>query len=151
MTIKLRAEIFDPWRELADFQTQAVDIAGKYGATGIFVGTMRDFNQGDEVRGMYLEHYPGMTEKQLQHIVDQAQSQWSLLDVLLIHRIGQVSPNDTLVLVAVWSAHRGDAFDASRFIMENLKSQAPFWKRETLESGQIRWVEKNSDGYLQQP
>ncbi|QSB01274.1 molybdenum cofactor biosynthesis protein MoaE [Methylomonas sp. EFPC1] len=150
-TIKLSGEIFDPWQELADFQTQAVDMAGKYGATGVFVGTMRDFNQGDEVRGMYLEHYPGMTEKQLQRIVEQAQSQWQLLEVLLIHRIGQVSPNDTLVLVAVWSAHRGDAFDASRFIMENLKSQAPFWKRETLESGQIRWVEKNSDGYLKQP
>ncbi|MDT4289619.1 molybdenum cofactor biosynthesis protein MoaE [Methylomonas sp. MO1] len=151
MTIKLSGEIFDPWQELADFQAHAVDMAGKYGATGVFVGTMRDFNQGDEVRGMYLEHYPGMTEKQLQHIVEQAQSQWQLLDVLLIHRIGQVSPNDTLVLVAVWSAHRGDAFDASRFIMENLKSQAPFWKRETLESGQIRWVEKNSNGYLKQP
>jgi molybdopterin synthase catalytic subunit len=151
MTIKLCAEIFDPWQELADFQAQAADMAGKYGATGIFVGTMRDFNQGDEVRGMYLEHYPGMTEKQLQRIVEQAQGRWQLLDVLLIHRIGQVSPNDTLVLVAVWSAHRGDAFDASRFIMENLKSQAPFWKRETLESGQIRWVEKNSNGYLKQP
>ncbi|WP_415879532.1 molybdenum cofactor biosynthesis protein MoaE [Methylomonas sp. TEB] len=150
-TIKLSGEIFDPWQELADFQTQAVDMAGKYGATGVFVGTMRDFNQGDEVRGMYLEHYPGMTEKQLQRIVEQAQSQWQLLEVLLIHRIGQVSPNDTLVLVAVWSAHRGDAFDASRFIMENLKSQTPFWKRETLESGQTRWVEKNSDGYLKQP
>ncbi|NOV31874.1 molybdenum cofactor biosynthesis protein MoaE [Methylomonas sp. ZR1] len=150
-TIKLSGEIFDPWQELADFQTQAVDMAGKYGATGVFVGTMRDFNQGDEVRGMYLEHYPGMTEKQLQRIVEQAQSQWQLLEVLLIHRIGQVWPNDTLVLVAVWSAHRGDAFDASRFIMENLKSQAPFWKRETLESGQTRWVEKNSDGYLKQP
>jgi molybdopterin synthase catalytic subunit len=151
MTIKLCAETFDPWQALADFQTQATDMAGKYGATGIFVGTMRDFNQGDEVRGMYLEHYPGMTEKQLQRIVEQAQEQWQLLDVLLIHRVGEVSPNDTLVLVAVWSAHRGDAFDASRFIMENLKSQAPFWKRETLESGQIRWVEKNSNGYLQQP
>ncbi|MCQ8115958.1 molybdenum cofactor biosynthesis protein MoaE [Methylomonas rosea] len=151
MTIKLCAEIFDPWQELADFQGQAAGMAGKYGATGIFVGTMRDFNQGDEVRGMHLEHYPGMTEKQLQRIVEQAQGQWQLLDVLLIHRIGQVSPNDTLVLVAVWSAHRGDAFDASRFIMENLKSQAPFWKRETLESGQIRWVKKNSNGYLKQP
>ncbi|OQW76034.1 MAG: molybdopterin converting factor [Proteobacteria bacterium ST_bin11] len=151
MTIKLCAEIFDPWQELAAFQTLAVDMAGKYGATGIFVGSMRDFNQGDEVRSMYLEHYPGMTEKQLQRIVEQAQSQWQLLDVLLIHRVGEVSPNDTLVLVAVWSAHRGDAFDASRFIMENLKSQAPFWKRETLESGQLRWVEKNSNGYLAQP
>ncbi|WKJ90730.1 molybdenum cofactor biosynthesis protein MoaE [Methylomonas montana] len=150
MTVILCAESFDPWQELADYQAQASEMAGKYGATGVFVGSMRDFNQGDDVRSMYLEHYPGMTEKQLQRIVAEAQSRWQLLDTLLIHRIGRVLPSDTLVLVAVWSEHRGDAFDASRFIMENLKSQAPFWKQETLESGQMRWVEKNSDGYKRQ-
>lgn len=150
MTVRLCGEAFDPWRQLADHQAQASAMAGKYGATGVFVGSMRDFNQGNDVRGMYLEHYPGMTEKQLQRIVEQAQDQWHLLDTLVIHRVGQVLPNDTLVLVAVWSEHRGDAFDASRFIMESLKSQAPFWKRETLSSGQERWVEKNSDGYKQQ-
>jgi len=150
MTVRLCAEAFDPWQQLADYQAQASDMAGKYGATGVFVGSMRDFNQGDQVCGMFLEHYPGMTEKQLQRIVEQAENQWQLLDTLLVHRVGHVAPNDTLVLVAVWSAHRGDAFDASRFIMENLKSQAPFWKRETLGSGQERWVEKNSDGYKQQ-
>ena len=110
---------------------------------------MRDFNQGDGVQSMYLEHYPGMTEKQLQQIAEQAQAQWSILDSLVIHRVGEVFPDDVLVLVVVWSAHRGDAFDASRFIMENLKNRAPFWKRETLASGQQRWLEKNSDGYLQ--
>lgn len=150
MIIKLSIQAFDPWQELANHQAHAHDIAGKFGATGVFVGTMRDFNQGDGVSEMYLEHYPGMTEKQLAGIVEQAESRWPLLDALIIHRVGLVRPNDTLVLVAVWSAHRGAAFDASRFIMENLKSQAPFWKRETLDSGQTRWVEKNSDGYNQQ-
>lgn len=147
MMIKLCPDIFDPWREIADYQALAEDMSGKYGATGVFVGSMRDFNEGSDVLSMYLEHYPGMTEKHLERIVAHAQSQWSLLDVLVVHRVGQVLPKDTLVVVAVWSAHRGDAFDASRFIMENLKSQAPFWKQETLASGEQRWVEKNSCGY----
>jgi len=147
MTIKLCALEFDPWQEIAMYQQQNPDLKGKYGATSIFVGAMRDFNQGDAVQSLFLEHYPGMTEKQLQHIVEQAGQQWSLLDYLLIHRVGTVIPDDTLVLVATWSAHRGDAFDATRFIMEALKSQAPFWKKETLASGDKRWVEKNSEGY----
>lgn len=147
MTVKLSPDLFDPWQELANYQAHAKAISGKFGATSVFVGSMRDFNQGDPVRDMYLEHYPGMTEKQLEGIVEQARSRWTLLDVLVIHRVGHVLPKDTLVLVATWSAHRGDAFDASRFVMENLKSQAPFWKRETLESGETRWVGKNSSGY----
>ena len=145
MTINLTSQAFDPWQSLAEYQAQ--QIAGKYGATAVFVGTMRDFNQGDGVVGMTLEHYPGMTEKQLAVIVEQANQQWALLDTLLIHRIGAVVPDDSLVLVAAWSAHRGDAFDACRFIMEALKKQAPFWKKETLASGEVRWVEKNSNGY----
>ena len=149
MEIRLCDQPFEPWREIADYQA-AMNLAGKFGATGVFVGSMRDFNQGDDVKEMYLDHYPGMTEKQLHAIVEQARSQWPLLDALVIHRVGRVLPNDTLVLVAAWSEHRGEAFDASRFIMENLKSQAPFWKRETLDSGQTRWVEKNSCGYKQE-
>ncbi len=147
MAIRLCAQAFDPWREIAAYQQQMSRLKGKYGATSVFVGTMRDFNQGDEVQTLYLEHYPGMTEKQLQHIVEQAEQQWTLLDHLILHRIGAVVPDDTLVLVASWSTHRGDAFDASRFIMEALKKQAPFWKKETLASGETRWVEKNSAGY----
>jgi len=147
MLIELRAEAFDPWREVQAYQANFQDLAGKFGATAVFVGSMRDFNQGDGVSAMSLEHYPGMTEKQLQRIVECAQSRWQLLDSLVLHRIGNVKPQDALVLVAVWSAHRGDAFDASRYIMEELKSQAPFWKRETLSDGRQRWVEKNSDGY----
>jgi molybdopterin synthase catalytic subunit len=148
MTIKLCALEFEPWQEISMYLQQTPDLKGKYGATSVFVGTMRDFNQGDAVQSLFLEHYPGMTEKQLQRIVEQAEKQWPLLDTLLIHRVGTVIPDDTLVLVATWSAHRGDAFDATRFIMETLKSQAPFWKKETLASGGTRWVEKNSAGYL---
>lgn len=150
MQIKLCEQVFNPWQEIEQYQASLTHLAGKYGATGVFVGSMRDFNQGDDVTSMYLEHYPGMTEKQLQQIVEQAQLQWSLLDSLVIHRIGEVNPPDVLVLVAVWSAHRGDAFDASRYIMEQLKSRAPFWKKETLVSGQHRWVEKNTTGYQQE-
>ncbi len=145
MSISLTSQAFDPWQSLAEYQAQ--QLAGKYGATAVFVGTMRDFNQGDGVVGMTLEHYPGMTEKQLALIVEQANQQWVLMDTLLIHRIGDVVPDDSLVLVAAWSAHRGDAFDACRFIMEALKKQAPFWKKERLASGEVRWVESNSNGY----
>ena len=95
---------------------------------------------------MTLEHYPGMTEKELGRIVDEAQQQWALLDVLVIHRVGDLLPNDPIVLVAVWSAHRKDAFEACRHIMEALKSRAPFWKKEQLDNA-FRWVEKNTDGY----
>lgn len=147
MPITLREQAFNPWKEIETYQTQTAGLAGKHGATAVFVGTMRDFNQGDGVQSMFLEHYPGMTEKQLQGIVEQAERQWSLLDTLVLHRIGAVNPDDTLVLVAAWAAHRGDAFDACRFIMEALKSRAPFWKKETLISGRERWVENNSDGY----
>jgi molybdopterin synthase catalytic subunit len=147
MLIELREQAIDPWQILPAYQAEQQSLAGKVGATVLFVGSMRDFNQGDGVQSMHLEHYPGMTEKQLRAIVEQAQQQWSLLDSLVVHRIGEVRPDDVLVLVATWAAHRGDAYDANRFIMESLKTRAPFWKRETLSDGEQRWVEKNSDGY----
>jgi molybdopterin synthase catalytic subunit len=145
MKIEILDRAFDPLRELANYQESRTGLRGKYGATASFIGTMRDFNEGDEVRGMVLEHYAGMTEKHLQMILDQAGQQWPLLDALVIHRVGALYPNDPIVLVAVWSAHRAAAFDACRFIMEDLKSKAPFWKKETLTQGQ-RWVEKNTAG-----
>ena len=114
-----------------------------YGATAVFVGSMRDFNEGDDVQQMWLEHYPGMTEKHLQTIADEAMQKWDLLDVLLVHRVGEINPGDPIVLVAAWSAHRAAAFDASRYLMEELKSRAPFWKKEQLDSSS-RWVEKNT-------
>ncbi|MBV1951142.1 MAG: molybdenum cofactor biosynthesis protein MoaE, partial [Cycloclasticus sp.] len=110
------------------------------------------FNQGDSVNGMLLEHYPGMTEKHLEKIVVDAEQQWQLLDTLVIHRVGELLPNNPIVLVAAWSAHRKDAFEACRFIMEDLKSKAPFWKKECVVSAnqktqKNRWVEKNTSGY----
>lgn len=145
--IELSAAPLEPWRRLAEHERQRAELAGRYGATGVFVGTMRDVNEDDAVVAMHLEHYPGMTERHLGAICAEAERRWSLLDILVVHRIGEVRPNDPIVLVAAWSAHRRDAFEASRFIMEDLKSKAPFWKKEQLADGGERWVEKNSPGY----
>ena len=148
MKIAVDAAPFSPWEVLAQYEREVVAPAfpGKYGAAATFVGTMRDFNEGDEVQGMTLEHYPGMTEKQLELIVEEAFEKWTLLDALLLHRVGELKPQEPIVLVAVWSAHRKDAFEACRHIMEALKSRAPFWKKEQLDSGH-RWVDKNTEGY----
>ena len=146
--IKIVGSEFDPFMQVQLYQKQQQALVGKYGATNLFIGTMRDFNEGDKVKGMTLEHYPGMTEKQLELVVAKAGGKWSLLDSLVVHRVGDVYPADVLVLVAIWSVHRGDAFDASRFIMEELKSKVPFWKKEILIDDNSRWVEKNTDGYL---
>lgn len=150
MRIKICAEAFEPWTEIQAYQQSATGMAGKFGATSIFIGTMRDFNEGDDVQGMTLEHYPGMTEKQLEKIVAEAVQQWPVLDALVLHRVGDILPNEPIVLVAVWASHRGDAFDVSRYIMEALKSRAPFWKKERLASQVERWLLKNTDGYLQE-
>lgn len=146
MFVEVLSEPFDPWRRLQDYQAERLD-AGRYGATAVFVGTMRDFHAGDTVRDMTLEHYPGMTEKYLEQISRGAAERWRLLDSLILHRVGELAPNEPIVLVAVWSAHRKDAFEASRWLMEELKSRAPFWKRERLDAGGERWVEENTDGY----
>lgn len=146
--IKITPVRFDPWQEVSVYQESLSHLTGKFGATNVFIGTMRDFNEGDSVTGMLLEHYPGMTEKQLEIIVQQAVDVWHLLDVLVIHRVGDIRPNEPIVLVAVWASHRGDAFDAGRHIMEALKKQAPFWKKERLVNGIERWVERNTSGYV---
>jgi molybdopterin synthase catalytic subunit len=145
MTIDIRHEDFDPWQALQQYQQPAQ--FGQFGATSIFIGTMRDFNDGDTVTAMTLDYYPVMTEKQLTKIVTEASQQWAVLDALIIHRVGEILPNQPIVLVAVWTAHRGDAFDACRYIMEALKSSAPFWKKERLINNQERWVTHNTDGY----
>ena len=144
MHIEIRAESFDPWAELRQFQ-DAMQAEGKFGAMASFIGSMRDFNEGDKVTEMQLEHYPGMTEKHLAAICAEADSKWDLIDVFVLHRVGEIRIGEPIVLVAVWSAHRAAAFDACRFIMEDLKSKAPFWKQETIEDGK-RWVEKNTPG-----
>jgi molybdopterin synthase catalytic subunit len=148
MTIKISVEVFDPFQEIQAYQNARLSNNGAVGATCIFIGTMRDFNEGAAVRGMNLEYYPGMTEKQLDTIVTEAQRQWHFIDSLVIHRVGDILPNEPIVLVAVWSSHRGDAFDASRYIMEALKSKAPFWKKELLVTDNERWVANNTNGYI---
>jgi molybdopterin synthase catalytic subunit len=149
--IKICTTAFDPWQEIQAYQTAATQLKGQYGATAVFVGTLRDFNQGDAVTGMTLEHYPGMTEKVLAKIIDEAGQQSAIIGSLCVHRVGEVYPDQPIVLVAAWAAHRGDAFDACRTIMEALKTTAPFWKKEQLASNQSRWVEGNSTGYLRPP
>jgi molybdopterin synthase catalytic subunit len=145
MRIELRTGPFDPYAEIADHERKAF-AAGQFGATACFVGTMRDFNEGDDVRGMTLEHYPGMTEKHLAAICAEAGRRWVVQGGLVLHRVGRIAPGEPIVVVAVWSAHRHDAQDACRFIIEDLKSRAPFWKQEDTSSGK-RWVTGNTGGY----
>lgn len=146
MSIELRETAFHPWDELQAYQQNALQAApGSYGATAVFVGTMRDFNEGDAVQSLFLEHYPGMTERHLETICTEAKQRWDLLDTLILHRVGPVAPDDTIVLVAAWSAHRAEAFAACRYLIEELKHRAPFWKKEQLPEGS-RWVESNTPG-----
>ncbi|MDD5033980.1 MAG: molybdenum cofactor biosynthesis protein MoaE [Methylococcaceae bacterium] len=145
MTVNLRQEGFSPYRELELYQRQMGEMAGKYGATNIFVGSMRDLNLGDVVTKMTLEYYPGMTEYRLEQIVLETRERWNLIDALVIHRVGEIDPGEPIVLVAAWAAHREAAFEACRHIIEELKHSAPFWKKESLATGQ-RWVESNTCG-----
>ena len=142
MPIFVRDTAFDPWTELAAYQSQ-MSGAGKYGATSVFVGTLRDFNAGDSVRSMTLEYYPGMTEKFLAEISREAARRWEIVDTLIIHRYGALKPADPIVLTAVWAAHRAAAFEACRYLIEELKNRAPFWKQEMLDDG-ARWVQHNT-------
>ncbi len=112
----------------------------RVGAVAAFIGTVRDVNDGAGVAGMTLEHYPGMTERSLQAICEEAAGRWPLYGLRVIHRIGALQPLDQIVLVVVSCAHRGDAFDACEFVMDYLKTRAPFWKKETTAGGQ-RWVQ----------
>lgn len=141
MNVKICTEMFDPFAEIQAFQNQ-LELAGKFGATSIFIGTMRDFNEGDNVQAMTLEHYEGMTQKQLSKMIESAKVRWEILDCLIIHRVGEILPNQPIVLISVWSAHRAQAFEACRFLIEELKANAPFWKLEQLCSNEKRWVTK---------
>ena len=110
------------------------------GGVASFIGCVRDINEGDSVGLMYLEHYPGMTERELYKICSEASERWRIFDTLVIHRAGELKPQDQIVCVVVTSAHRGESFSACEFIMDYLKTRAPFWKRETTPLGE-RWVE----------
>ena len=136
MTVRVQTEDFDLSTEIAELRRQAP----KVGAVVSFLGTVRDLNEGEHVAEMALEHYPGMTEKSLEAIVGQAKARWDIFDALVIHRVGPLQPLDQIVLVAVSSAHRGEAFDACEFIIDYLKTEAPFWKKEQTPSG-ARWVD----------
>lgn len=149
MTIKICDTGFDPCVELRRYQDERADLHGKFGATVSFVGTMRDFNDNETVRAMTLEHYPGMTEKYLDRILAEAKARWDIVDALVVHRVGALRPNEPIVLVAVWAAHRAPAFDAARYLIEELKTRAPFWKKETRAQSQ-RWVEHNTPAVARQ-
>lgn len=144
-SVQLREAAFDPWQELQTYQTDNSELAGKFGATSIFIGTMRDFNDGNDVQAMTLEHYPAMTQKHLDAISREAMQRWDILDTLIIHRYGDIQPNDPIVLLAVWSAHRSESFPACRYLIEELKTRAPFWKQEKTEEGS-HWVKHNTPG-----
>jgi len=134
--IVVQSEAFDLGAEVDAMRRGRTDI----GAIASFVGLARDYNAGSGVQAMTLEHYPGMTEKALAALVEEAKSRWALLDVTVIHRIGRLLPGDPIVLVAVASQHRGEAFAACEFIMDYLKTRAPFWKKEATPEGE-RWVD----------
>ncbi len=142
----LDKEMLDPWTMLAEFQARRFENRTDYGATSVFVGTMRDFNEGDTVQAMVLEHYPGMTESSLERIIVESKKKWELLECLIVHRVGNIQPAEPIMLVAAWSSHRREAFEANRYLVEELKHRVPFWKQETLKSGESRWVDKNTPG-----
>ena len=134
--VRVQPEDFDMGRELEALTRGRKDVGG----LASFVGLVRDANDGHAIHGMTLEHYPGMTEKALEDICAQAHARWDLIDTVVIHRVGRLEPGDRIVMVGVASAHRGEAFAACEFIMDYLKTRAPFWKREDTPAG-ARWVE----------
>lgn len=136
MTIRVQIDDFDAGAEIARLRAGNPRI----GAVASFIGVVRDLNEGDAISELTLEHYPGMTEKALDKIASEARSRWDLYDVLVIHRVGRLKPTDQIVLVVVTSAHRGEAFQACEFLMDYLKTRAPFWKKERTGSD-TRWVE----------
>ena len=141
MSVRVQEADFDLHAELTALRAGDARI----GALASFVGLVRDINDGTGVSEMTLEHYPGMTEKALEAIVEEAKARWDIYGVLVIHRVGKLQPCDQIVMVAVTSAHRGEAFAACEFIMDYLKTRAPFWKREVTPEG-ARWVDaRDSD------
>ena len=136
MAVRVQTEDFDVGAEIAVLRRGNPAV----GAIASFIGLVRDVNEGDRVSEMTLEHYPGMTERALEKIVAQARARWDILDVLVVHRVGRLRPLDQIVLVVVAGTHRGQAFAACEFVMDYLKTQAPFWKKEQTPGG-ARWVE----------
>ena len=136
MSVRVQEADFDISAEIAALRQGNP----KIGAIASFIGVVRDLNDGDSVAEMTLEHYPGMTEKSVEAIITEARGRWQVMDALVIHRVGTLRPLDQIVLVVVTSGHRGDAFAACEFIMDYLKTRAPFWKKEQTARGP-RWVD----------
>lgn len=136
MSVRVQTGDFDVGEELARLRAGDRSV----GAIASFIGTVRDVNEAATLTGLTLEHYPGMTEAALDDIVLEARQRFDIRDALVIHRVGALAPGDQIVLVAVTSAHRGMAFDACEFVMDLLKTRAPFWKKERMPDGE-RWVE----------
>lgn len=136
MPVRVQTEDFDAGDEITRLRLSRPDT----GAVAAFIGQVRDLNENATIATMTLEHYPGMTEKALERIVQQALARWDIFDALVIHRIGELKPLDQIVLVVTSGAHRGEAFAACEFIMDYLKTEAPFWKKEQTSAGE-RWVE----------
>jgi molybdopterin synthase catalytic subunit len=136
MSVRVQAGDFDVGQEVARLRAHDRSV----GAIAAFIGTVRDVNDAASITGMTLEHYPGMTEAALEDIVDEARQRFDIVDALVVHRVGALLPGDQIVLVAVTSAHRGMAFQACEFVMDMLKTRAPFWKKERMPDGE-RWVE----------
>jgi molybdopterin synthase catalytic subunit len=136
MPVRVQREDFDAGHEIARMRDGDLGI----GAIASFIGTVRDVNDAAPITGMTLEHYPGMTEAALEEIVADARRRFDIRGALVIHRVGALAPGDQIVLVVVTSAHRGMAFDACRYVMDILKTRAPFWKKERIPGGE-RWVE----------
>jgi len=139
MPVRIQTKDFDAGAEIATLRLNNP----KIGAVASFIGVCRDANDGTAVTKMTLEHYPGMTEKALEKIVAEAKARWDVMEVLVVHRVGELKPADQIVLVAVTGAHRGEAFAACEFVMDYLKTRAPFWKKEETPQG-ARWVEARS-------
>lgn len=144
MIIRIQQEDFD----IAAFNRELLAERNNVGAIASFIGLVRDLEAGS-LQQMTLEHYPGMTEKALQDIAEKARQRWKIIDLGIIHRVGALAPADQIVLVSVLSAHRADAFEACEFIMDYLKTDAPFWKKEVSDQGS-KWVEsRKSDIFAQ--
>lgn len=138
MPARLTDQPFNPWDEIQIYQRDHLR-PGQYGATASFVGSMRDFNIAHTVTQMTLEHYPAMTQHYLDQLCDDCIGQFDIDDCLIIHRFGDITPGEPIVLTAAWSAHREQAFTTCRHLMEELKKNAPFWKKEQTTTGE-RWV-----------
>ena len=146
MDVRLMPEPFDPWRELQEYLPTSQKERDNLGAISVFVGAMRARSGGAELRALELEHYPEMTRAHLERLAAEARRRHGLADVLLRHRVGRVRPGEAIVLIAAWAGHRREACAGCRFLLEDLKSTAPLWKREELAGGERRWVERNTPG-----